>query len=29
MEDFDGNLPNGFSANWRTFQHVQDELRLN
>ena len=27
--DFDGNFPDGFSANWRTFQHVKDELRLN
>ena len=27
--DFDGNFPDGFSANWRTLQHVQDELRLN
>ena len=27
--DFDGNFPDGFSATWRTFQHVKDELRLN
>ena len=27
--DYDGNFPDGFSANWRTFQHVKDELRLN
>lgn len=23
-----GNLPSGFSANWRNFQHIKQELRL-
>lgn len=27
--DFDGNFPNGFSACWRTFYHIKNELQLN
>ena len=23
-----GEIPNGFSANWRTFQHIKQELGL-
>jgi hypothetical protein len=24
--DMQGNAPNGFSANWRTFSHIKEEL---
>lgn len=26
--DFEGNIPEGQSANWRSFQHIQQELNL-
>ena len=26
--DFEGNIPNGFSANWRTIHHINIELNL-
>lgn len=27
--DFEGNIPEGFSANWRTFEHIKTDLKLN
>lgn len=26
--DYDGNFPDGFSANWRTFEHIKQDLKL-
>lgn len=26
--DFDGNFPNGFSACWRNFGHIKQDLKL-
>ena len=26
--DFEGNTPNGFSANWRNYSHIKQELNL-
>ena len=25
--DFEGNIPNGFCANWRNYQHIKQELK--
>lgn len=26
--DFEGNIPNGFSANWRNYEHIKKDLDL-
>ena len=26
--DYEGNIPSGFCANWRSFSHIKQELKL-